>query len=156
MLLASCGFQPLHGTGESYGETSAALRQVAVAPIPERIGQLLRIELGNRLNPDSVAVAPIYSLSVSVKESRRDLAVRKDATATRANLVIAATYELSDIKTQQALLKGTVRSINSYDILDADFATLSAEADARKRAARDLATEIRARLGAFLAQQTNR
>lgn len=152
VLVAGCGFQPLHGRQESRDNATLALRQVAVPPIPERLGQMLRIELTTRLTPNGAPKAPLYVLNVSMTESRQNLAVRKDATATRANLIISATFELERVQTNENLLSGTVRSINSYNILDADFATLSAESDARRRAARDLATEIESRLGIFLSQ----
>ena len=154
MFLTGCGFAPLHGPQQSGVNATAALRQISVPPIPERLGQLLRIELTNQLSPKGQPQAPTYVLNVSVKENKQELAVRKDATATRANLIISATFELSDVQEKKGLLKGAVRSVNSYDILDADFATLSAESDARRRGARDLATEIKSRLGIFLLQQT--
>ena len=153
VLLSGCGFEPLHGRQQSGAEPSSALRQIAVPPISERLGQLLRIELTNRLTPNGPPRAPFYVLAVKVTEGTQNLAVRKDATATRANLIITATYTLKDTQTNESLLTGRVRSINSYNILDADFATLGAESDARRRAARDLATEIRSRLGIFLARQ---
>jgi len=131
-----------------------ALSEISVPPIPERLGQLLRIELTNRLTPNGPPRAPAYVLNVQVTESKQSLGVRKDATATRANLIITANFNLFDTQADENLLDGTVRSINSYNILDADFATLSAEADARRRAARDLATEIQSRLGIFLSQAT--
>lgn len=153
VLLAGCGFTPLYGQQQASANASSALRQISVPPIPERLGQLLRIELTNQLTPNGQPRSPAYVLDVSLTESKRDLAVRKDATATRANLIITASFKLQDVQAEKVLFDGKVRSVNSYNILDADFATLSAESDARRRAARDLATEIRSRLGVFLSQQ---
>ncbi len=155
VLIAGCGFEPLHGQQQSGVNATSAMRQISVPPIPERLGQLLRIELTNRLSPSGPPRAPAFVLNVSVSESKQNLAVRKDATATRANLIISAKFELTDAKTEESLLIGTIRSINSYDILDSDFATLSAESDARRREALDLATEIKSRLGIFLSQPGN-
>jgi LPS-assembly lipoprotein len=93
-------------------------------------------------------------LNVKLSESKQSLGVRKDATATRANLIITANFDLLDKQAGEKLLSGKVRSINSYNILDAEFATLSAESDARRRAARDLAAEIQSRLGMFLSRPT--
>ena len=154
LFVTGCGFQPLYGPQQIGADGVSPLQQIAVSPIPERVGQLLRIELTKNLNPKGPPATPVYRLGVTVRESKQNLAVRKDATATRANLIIVATYTLSDAQSRQTLLKGSVRSINSYNILDADFATLSAEADARRRAARDLATEIQSRVGLFLARPT--
>jgi LPS-assembly lipoprotein len=154
ILVTGCGFTPLHGHKQGGDDASSPLRQISVPPIPERLGQLLRIELTNQLTPNGSPRTPIYVLKVSITERKQDLAVRKDATATRANLIITASYTLKDVQTEKGLLTGKVRSVNSYNILDADFATLSAELDARRRASRDLATEIKSRLGVFLSQQT--
>lgn len=153
--VAGCGFQPLYGERQSAEGAAASLGQISVPPIPERLGQLLRIELIHRLTPTGQPQSPAYVLDVELRESKQDLAVRKDATATRANLIIAATFRLISVQSEQTLFTGTVRSINSYNILDADFATLSAESDARQRAVRDLATEIRSRLGIFLSRPTD-
>ncbi len=154
VLVTGCGFTPLHGQRQSGDSASVALQQISVPPIPERLGQLLRIELTNRLNPKGPPRTPAYVLNISLTEVKQDLAVRKDATATRANLIITASFALKGVQAKKILLAGSVRSVNSYNILDADFATLSAESDARRRAARDLATEINSRLGIFLSKQT--
>jgi len=152
VLVAGCGFAPLHGRQQSGTSATSALSQISIPPIPDRMGQLLRIELANRLTPKGPPRAPAYVLKIKITESKQSLGVRKDATATRANLIITAKFNLFDTQADKKLLVGKVRSINSYNILDADFATLSAESDARRRASRDLATEIQSRLGIFLSQ----
>jgi LPS-assembly lipoprotein len=152
VLVAACGFEPLHGRQQSGASATSALSLISIPPIPDRLGQLLRIELANRLTPKGPPRVSAYILNVTLSESKQSLGVRKDATATRANLIISANFNLFDTRADKTLLSGTVRSINSYNILDADFATLSAESDARRRASRDLATEIQSRLGLFLSQ----
>ena len=154
VLLAACGFEPLHGRQQSGSDTSTELSKIAVPPIPDRLGQMLRIELTNQLTPKGQPRAPLYVLTVSVNENKQDLAIRKDATATRANLTITATFSLTDKKTNKSVFNGSLRSVNSYNIIDADFATLTAENDARRRGVRVLATEIGLRLGVFLSQPT--
>ena len=153
-LVAGCDFEPLYGRQQSGADVSAELSQIAVPPIPERLGQMLRIELTNQLTPKGQPRAPAYVLDVSVAENKQELAIRKDASATRANLIITATFNLKDRQTDESVFRGSLRSINSYNIIDADFATLTAENDARRRAVRDLATEIGLRLGLFLARPT--
>lgn len=152
VLVSACGFEPLHGRQQSGASATSALSQISIPPIPERLGQLLRIELANLLTPKGPPRTPLYVLNIQLTESKQSLGVRKDATATRANLIISANFNLFDTQADTTLLSGTVRSINSYNILEADFATLSAESDARRRASRDLATEIQSRLGIFLSR----
>ena len=111
---------------------------------------MLRNELLDRMNPRALNVPTQYGLAVDVSESKQSLAVRRDDTATLANLILSANYILTAVDGEE-LLTGTVKSYNSYDISSSDFATLAAETDARARAARDLADGITIRIGVFLA-----
>jgi hypothetical protein len=62
---------------------------------------------------------------------------------------VSASYTLSSVATGQALYSGSERSVNSFNIVDSDFATLSAEKDALDRAAREISDAIRIRIGIF-------
>lgn len=149
LAAAGCGFRPLYDSAPG-GDTAAALAQIMVPPIAERSGQLLRIELQNRFSRGGRVPEKRFTLRVTISESTGSVAVRRDATATRANLTINASYKLVRHSDNLVLLSGSARSVNSYNILESDFATLAAETDAKRRAARDLATEISSRLAIFL------
>lgn len=127
------------------------LAQVDVTRIPDRTGQQLRNELLDRMNPRGRGEVPRYRLNVTLSESIRQLAVRRDDTATLASLVISASYSLISIDDGEVILSGRLRSLNSFDISREDFATVSAERDARERATVDLADGITARVAVFLA-----
>ncbi|MEP4378099.1 MAG: LPS assembly lipoprotein LptE [Alphaproteobacteria bacterium] len=150
--LAACGFEPLYGDQEQGTPTEDLLSRVSVPPLADRLGQLVRIELTNRLNPRP-APEPFYVVSVQLNESKQGLAVRRDASATRANLIITATFALTPVGKDESLLSGDIRSSNGYDILTSDFATLAAENDARRRGARDIADAIVDRLAIYLSRQ---
>ena len=92
LSLAACGFEPLYGTKERGAETEALLSQITVPPIADRLGQLVRTELNNRLNPRP-APKPRFTIAVTLSESTQGLAVRRDASATRANLIINASKQ---------------------------------------------------------------
>lgn len=149
--LTACGFEPLYGEQDQRIATEDLLSRVSVPPIADRLGQLVRIELTNRLTPRP-APKPLYVLSVQLSESKQGLAVRRDASATRANFIITATYELVPVGGGEALLSGNIQSTNGYDILLSDFATLAAENDARRRGARDIADAVVDRLAVFLSR----
>ncbi len=142
-----CGFRPLHG--QDGGGTRETLAAVEIALIEDRTGQILHNLLLDRLNPGGPPARSRYLLSVSLVESVRNLAIRKDETATRANMTITATFSLEHIGRGEAY-HGRAVSTNSYNILQSDFATLSAEKNARDRALRVLAEEIRARVATAL------
>ena len=149
LAFSGCGFRPLYGdhTG-SGGET---LAQIGVEQIPDRAGQKLRNMLLERLTPTGPPGNPAYVLSVSLDEARQELAIRKDETATRANLTVTAQFVLRALREPQlGTYAGVANSTNSYNVLRSEFATLSAENDARDRALRVLAEEIRIRIAAAL------
>lgn len=152
LWLSACGFEPLYGGNQDGYSTDQLLEFIQVAPIADRTGQLVRIELTNRLTPTSPAPKPLYTLLVTLSESKAGLAVQKDSSTTRANLSISAEFRLIEIGSGRSLTQGNVRSVNSYDILLSDFATLAAEADARERGAKDLADGIVDRLSIYLSR----
>jgi len=149
LLLAGCGFRPLYG--HSGGGNSAALARVKVDPIPDRMGQILHNLLLERLSPGGPTDRPVYQLSVSLSEGRQELAIRKDESATRANLTVTARFRLTLIdRPDLGELAGSAASTNSYNVLQSEYATLSAENDARNRALIALAEEIRLHVAAGL------
>ena len=147
-LLGGCGFQPLYGQRDR-GSVAAELAAVKIKLIENRIGQQLHNFLLDRLNPRGKPATAIYDLIIELEESKEDLAIRKDETATRANLTLRAEYELRRVATGEILVEGFSRSVTSYNIVDSDFATLSAESDARKRAVREISEDIKVRLGIY-------
>lgn len=150
LLLAGCGFEPLYGENELATATEERLAQISVNPIEDRVGQLVRIALTNRLTPTRPAPRPQYTLRVTLNESKTSLAVEKDSSATRANLTLLASFVLVVNGSGERLTTGSVRSVNSYDIVDSDYATLAAESDARRRGATDIADGIVDRLAIFM------
>ena len=147
----ACGFQPLYGD-RATAAGAAELAEVRINPIRDRIGQQLHNFLRDRLNPLGPPRRAHYVLNVTLTESKRELAIRKDEIATRANLTLTAAFQLRDQATGAVLLENNLQSTNSYNIVTSDFATLSAENDARRRAARELSDGIKTRLAVFFAR----
>ena len=157
LWLGACGFEPLYARSEATGlGTQDLLAQVRIAPIPDRVGQELHNLLRDRLNPRGQPVNPAYRLQIAVSEQTEELGIRKDETATRANLKVFANFVLSDARSGEALLSGRSRSFNSYNILESQFATLFSEADARSRALREISDEIRNRLAVYFTRTAKR
>ncbi len=150
--LSACGFRPLYG---QHGDRSVNedLATVRIAPVGDRIGQQLHNFLLDRINPRGSSAEPNFVLQIKLEESLSTLAFRKDATATRANLQVSVVYELRDIKTGKQVFRAQSSVTTSYNIVESDFATLSAKADARRRAARNLSDEIRTRLAIYFNRQ---
>lgn len=149
MLLQACGFRPVyHARGDASSET---LSTIDVEPIADRKGQQLRTMLRARLSPKGPADRAFYRLTVTLTESKSELAIRRDESATRANLTLSAKFRLERLPPYApGTFDGSALSTNSYNVLDSDYATLSAENDARNRALRTLAEEIRLRIAAAI------
>ena len=154
MFVTGCGFQPIHG--ERSAASSAGLANFNIALIADRTGQMMRNELLQQMQPRGAVASPRFVLGVKLTESLTDLAIRKDNVATRANLKLIAQFSVVSRSGGSLLFSGQARSVNSYNILTSDFATLSARADARSRAVRQLALDIKERLAVWLVQTGGR
>lgn len=148
-LLSACGFQPLYGDPAA-GGVRADLAAVEVGWIEDRIGQQMRNELIRRFHPEGRPRNPSYRLRVELSIDKRELAVKRTEIPTRTNLRITARFSLLKNMDGKELIRGSSRITTSYDIVTNDFATLAAEAEARRRGVRELADEITSRVAAYL------
>jgi LPS-assembly lipoprotein len=153
LALSACGFRPLYGGAEGQAMSPVDhMAAIRISPLPDRIGQQMHNLLRDRLNPTGQPREPVYSLGIRLAESRSELGIRKDETATRANLNLSAEFTLSAAQTGDLLYDGHVKSVSSFNILTSPFATGFSEADARKRALRELADGIRTHLGIYFSR----
>lgn len=147
-VVSACGFQPLYGsTGDA--NAIANFSEIRVAPAKDRIGQLFTNELKHLLNPLREPIKPTYRLTSKITESTTSLAVKKSSLATRANLIATVNYNLISTRNGHVVSSGSNKITVSYNIYSAEYATLAAEKDARKRAVTELAQDTRLQLGAF-------
>lgn len=166
--LGACGFRPLYSQQQdvaSFAEKSLA--QIEIKQIKDRIGQQLRNNLLARLQPKGEPAEPRYSLSITLNESVANLGVKKSAVVTRGNLRVTATYTLLRLRLDEeaggknkdeednSLTTGTVISTSSYDIPQAQYTALAAAKDARARAVKELADDIRTRLAVYMQQNAD-
>ena len=148
VTLAACGFEPLYGRAADK-DVPADFALIQIEPIKDRVGQMLHNQLRDAINPRGTPAKPRYVLKVTLTESVQDTAIQRTAFAVRANLVLSANFTLHDVATRGSVLAGQAISTASYAHQTAEFGTLAGEKDARERAVRDLAEEIRVRLGVY-------
>lgn len=150
LTLSACGFQPMYG-GSSGGAVTANLGQVEIARINDRNGQVLRNALERRFERSKNAQKKLYLLTITLQETIDEIGLSKDSFATRADMILSATFSLTADKT--ALLGGTSEGIASYNILDQQYATVVSEKDARNRAIEQIADDITRRISAYFSRQ---
>ena len=150
-LTAACGYRPLYGGGSRSGAVAAELAKVFVAPIAERHGQIMRNEMERAVTAAGPSQSKVYTLQVTVAVQNRELGILKDATATRANIEMRASFAL--LKDGKPVLRDTMGTTSSYNILDNQYSTIISKEDAESRAARDLAQRIITRVSVYLSGQ---
>ncbi len=154
LATAACGFRPMYGerpdpaaAGASASPVAADLATVAVAPIPDRSGQLLRNKLERLLDPAaSGSVDQRYTLDVKLKEKIDTYAVERSGFASRATLETIANYTLREDASGNRILSGMSRAVSGYNLLNNDFSTVVGADDARNRAVDQVAYQIRNKL----------
>lgn len=151
VLLSACGFQPIYGTSRSSDSpVAAALNQVTIANIPDRQGQILRNRLIDRFYHNGRPTDPTHTLSITITATEIDLAIQKDATASRRQLNLNADYRLTDQQGRE-VQSGTARSIVSYNKLQAQYGTLASRDNALDRALQEVAEQITNRVSLYFA-----
>ncbi len=155
LILSGCGFRPLYAPPQEdhSGKSVYAfdlLKQVAIDNIPDREGQYLRNQLIQLMHPAGRGTETKFLLKVVIHESKQDLAVKRSAIATRANLQISGTFALYPVSSEGPTETGIVYTSSGYNIFQSEFQTLMAEKGARERALDDLAQQLRIRLAAVL------
>ncbi|MFN3700776.1 MAG: LPS assembly lipoprotein LptE [Alphaproteobacteria bacterium] len=145
LILAACGFTPVYGTlgtSKEYGQEDL-LSYIQIENIPDREGQFLRNALIDRFYRSSRPHNPQFRLSVSkLQETRRNLDITETADATRGQLVIKTTMQLSDFQTGEVLLTRDLQSVASFNILGSEFATRGSVQSNRENALDNLARQI--------------
>ena len=154
-LTSSCGFEPLYQKKAGSDAVNDDLAQVEILNLrdkvdyKDRLGQTLKNLLLDRFNPYGQPRSPFYKLDVKLQSTKTELGFNIVDEATRAKLTLNAEYVLSESKTNTVLFRGSSRSINSYNIISSDFATLSAEKNAFDRGTREIADDITLRISTF-------
>lgn len=153
--VGACGFRPL--LYKEGGETiSGELAAIHVTGLSGRLGQHLRIALDENLNPTSSNVPDRYELAIRLNNTNSALAIQLDNTITRYNLTLTAGFQLKDWFDDSVLYGSSVRRVASYNVRRAPFATLTAQKDAERRAAEEIADDIRTLLALHFQRKSSK
>jgi LPS-assembly lipoprotein len=134
--------------GGSSGSVATGLGMIAVSPIPERAGWLVRNALVDRLGGESGD--PSYRLEVELDDDLTAFGIRGDSAVTRERRTLRARYRLVELKTGQVVLDATAGSDAGIDIVSSEYATVAAEQTAQERLAGVVADQMVARLALFM------
>lgn len=147
MLLTACGFSPMYappGGGPAIGPVTVEL-------IEGKAGHVLKTELDRILAVENTGGTPAM-LQITLQEQVIPLGIRRDESATRAELRLTANYILTPAQPGATVIRGSVFTVVNYDIPTAAFGEIAAQDDARERAAETMAQRFRAELALRMAQ----
>lgn len=153
LFLTACGFSPIYGSHGDKPAVTASLGAIAIDAIPDSNGQFLRNKLMDRLYTQGRPKAPKARLSVALRSSEDDLGIQKDATASRSRLTLWADYTLTD-NDGNVLLKRTVRSIASYNKIDAQYGMVATQRNVYERTLNEVGEQIVNALSLYYAETT--
>jgi LPS-assembly lipoprotein len=142
VALGACGFRPLLHRADG-DNVRGELAAINVTGLGGRLGQHLAIALDENLNPTSRQVPSRYDLAVRLTNTNSALAIQLDNTITRYNLTLVAVFDLKDRSDDSVVYGSSVQRVASYNVRRAPFATLTAQKDAERRAAEEIADDIR-------------
>jgi LPS-assembly lipoprotein len=149
--LGGCALTPVY-QGGTRGTAATALSRIAVAPIPDRAGFLLRNALQDRLgNPGGTAA---YRLEIELDDAIEGFGIRGDDSITRERRTLRARYRLVSADGARTYLDATARADSGVDVVrSSDLAVVAAENTALERLTTELAAQIVAKV-AVLAKNT--
>jgi len=152
LILAGCGFHPLYGNNGGNSQLAASFSSVYVEPIPDRVGYQLRNDLLDLFNATGDAGGSAYRLKLSLTENEQVVGLQTNTAITRYNYMLTAHYELIPAGRTDPAKMGDVTTLTAYDVAAAPFlyATVTAERDAKDRAANELAELIRTEIAVYL------
>lgn len=153
LLLAACGFQPMHG---EQSDSAATLLAGFVVEAPnDTLGREFKQNLEDRLNPGGhVPDKALYKLVVELTSGVSGVGVARDGTASRYNIVLNSPYTLTRISDGKVIHRGTVRHLASYNNqTNSYFSTFISERDATRRGLVELSKMYRQRMAVVVTQR---
>jgi LPS-assembly lipoprotein len=150
--LSACtgGFQPLYGSLGGGGSTEEKLAQVEVSTIPGRVGQRIRNELIFQQTGGGTPLPPVYRLEITIREMVTSTLVSRDGNATGQIYQVDAAFQLISLKDKRVVLQGTSHGRAGFERFTSIFSNVQANQEAQNRVARTVATDLKARLSAYL------
>ena len=93
---------------------------------------------------------------LGLAETVEEIAIRRDETASRSDIILSASFQLVREGSDEPLLNASSSVTDSFDVLASAFATEAAQEAARERNVRRLAKQVRLQLASYFASAEQR
>jgi LPS-assembly lipoprotein len=152
LVLAGCGYRPMYSSSATSPGVAGSLSSISIPEPTDRPGQLVRNELISSMQTGRGEDK--YMLNLTTTLADNGVILDKQPSVGRYAILITTAYELVDRSTGKILTKGTTFARVPYDTVRQPFADMQAQKDATERAAREVGVDIRTRLAAYFAKQS--
>lgn len=147
LALCACGFEPMHGRAYQERGNGAALAAIEVRTPGGILGELLRAEIEDAINPEYRYITPAYRLDVGLYEVDMPLFVNPDGTSDRGEIRYTSNYTLVRLSDNSILAHGSLKRAGSYNSSQtADYAAYVSREDAKRRTIIELGQDYKLRL----------
>lgn len=147
VAVTACGFRPMDARAPN-SEAPKALAGIAVAPIKDRVGQVMRTGIKRRLNPGGLAVPETHTLKVEYTATTVARGTRNDDSAIRNDYTLSVQFQLitapKNDTPAQVLMAGSSIAVTRHNNPEQLYAGYVSSREAEERAA-DMAAEDIAR-----------
>ena len=127
------------------------LSQVDIVTDNSRVGQLLKAEIRDQVNPGMAHDPVRYRLNIALTERDIPLFINRDGTSSRGDWRYTSVYSLTRLADAKPVAQGTLERIASYNASqNADYASFVSLEDAKIRAITELAQDYKLRLANLL------
>jgi LPS-assembly lipoprotein len=154
--LAACGnggIRPLYGATPSGAGLQERFAQVDIAPIPGRVGQVIRNELIFTSTGGGNPLPPSHRLEVTIHESVQSTLVKIDGDSLGQIYAIQASFKLVSIRDKKVVLEGKSHARAGFERFQSVYSNVRARDDAENRAARTIAEDLKTRVAIYLSRE---
>jgi LPS-assembly lipoprotein len=148
LVLSACSYRPLYGSGGDGKGVAVALSGIAVDEQKSRAGQIVR---NNLISAFGAQGSSRFVLRLTPEEKSQQVSSVATQKLARYRYNLKVKFELADSTTGETVASGASFSNVSYDTVEQPIADLRAAENARERAAREVAEDVRLRLAAHFA-----
>lgn len=156
--VTACGFHPMDARAPD-SEAPKVLAGIAIAPIKDRVGQVMRTGIARRLNPTGLVVPETHALKVTYTATTVARGIRNDDSAIRNDYTLTVQFKLlatpKGEAEQQLLLEGSTIAVTRHNNPEQLYAGYVSAREAEERAADSAAEDIARQIRLYFRNPSN-
>lgn len=141
----ACGFKPINSI-ETQNLLAISIEPSKVSAGNPTLAWEFDKILAAELHHGAAPVTPRYLLTTTLAYEIGSAVIQGDSTVSRSNVKLKLDYKVTDITTNKVIIKGHIRSTDSFDVASSPFSNYVADEESKKRLLNGIAADLRHRL----------